>query len=1568
MAVKTQNISIDFGLGIDEFTDPKMVKEGKLLRARNVVFDEAKKISKRNGFKEVAMNETDTGIPMKDPKEIFKHNEKPVVFSKNKLYTSVESPYLSDVIKWRDSGEFNMPSKVRTSLVASWDTFKDNRYNFDGTAEEDLTNLSIASRTLETNGTLIKCTVYCSADRGGVGVVIKDVITEEILLLERDFLTDITHQSVGTAEQMTWLCPKIIPWRSEGQEPDRFMIVVSAKFDYDSGSDNINDVPTDGPASPYRVLMVTLDSLGGPSVSDEGDLFNFLGIEDPVYDQWNSLYIPESGFPEGNEDGKYYLRRKYSQFTDLVYRDHDSTAWFAFGGTGIMRITVGGAAVPHFENVMFDMQWGQSVYVLKIEQSTSGGGGFSGSLHARCGTSNTGVPPPAPTADELTWGWYEGNQSLIVSDTRIGNWEHYYNGSSYPVGAFPPPIEGNARSAWEVAFNQPNKNYTYNSTLDTTIFPKRIQKPRWGSSGVDWQRRGQLQVKDLPTDPDRYFSDGLYTVQPYNFDEIFRVSLALTPTPGGDPAPPHSRYRYLTVAFSTVSRGVDNDPHGISTIPPAEGEPLTNGFDAGRATRQRVFVSSVDTETQDLNIPKTQLTTSSLNLFESAELYSYRTPEAFVCTGLKVISPPFRNGLPDWPKRNIYLVSTFEEQINNTYIRNKIFGHGLTRGGDRGFFTNIYSIMGWNPDDQSKDDFVLTDVLTYTKPAAEACVVSYGPEDPDNPQLDREYIILPTVRKNISIMMSDIAKSADLYVLAYDAGPSDLALVEWDSERYPLDPRPHTISKSLDGRALGSVSDPISIGSTFCCEVPWYRGFGYGDAPIKLIKDRLIFDFPTFSDPNEVGINSIDIDIAPKLSSVEYGKNLYSSGGYLKCWNGQSYIENNFHFQPMIVDIDNVQSEPGYFMDKDETGKDIAKAHIPFDPFDFMKVSFLPASLLTKAQNINIGVSDAGSLEEREQIYDDYLKDRQFGDVLMLNPTGPTNPTYQFRFIMEWTDANGDVHLSPPSEKVHIEGKPLSESGTTITHESGDWKWVLTPLNVDMEIGKEQKVPSIEIGSASEPDPGPLHVKPTIAFRLTGLPPGFTEKYPVGSIKLKSYRTLNIVNTDAKEVPIGLSNELYEDENASVQICYDSSAVWKPYITTNAYTVYELNGYSAQPGTYGYIDWSQRSRLSVKSQFVQADDELGSKQRLLYTSYGDSSYEAAPPCEQLTEHDGRLFVLSSENPNIVNYSNAAIKKSAVQFNMFGRIEVKKSGGSLVGMASNAGKLVLFKESAIFIVYGTPVQSSGFGGGYSPPQEFSEDVGCTNSSSITETDEGVFFQSGLDIYLIDKGFGLNKIGIVAPLKEGQSIESIAKLPNSNEIRFCHNEGMLIYNTLFKQWTTSDLASRGSSIVLSGEQYLIENDSGKILKEEDSYYGDIGHPIVSDIETAWIKMNTPQGRQRIRNILFLGELTEDTKFDLEISYNYNDYPEDTVRVLGTDIVSLETLGGEGDLGDETYLGGYNTDRVFQFRHKPKIQKCESIKFRVVERGLTEPTKGYSLNTILLEVAPLKGGMKLRTSKTV
>ena len=700
---------------------------------------------------------------------------------------------------------------------------------------------------------------------------------------------------------------------------------------------------------------------------------------------------------------------------------------------------------------------------------------------------------------------------------------------------------------------------------------------------------------------------------------------------------------------------------------------------------------------------------------------------------------------------------------------------------------------------------------------------------------EKKFLLFPVVKRR-SIVTLDTD----------DFGTTFLMCLEIDDMNYPMGYtdgdelricRP--IMKALPNSSLGSNTDPTSI------------------PKLELSGDSLFFPMVKLPTINTHSIVNVTTNLDGTSESVELDGSLYTSGGFMKTFNGKEYIESGFHFRPDIYGL--------YYT-----------AFGAPDPSEFRFTI------------------DAFSSEIDQEL--------DTSVVNFLNPETATYPAYQVVFIYEWTDGNGNVYRSEASEIITIQG-----------------------TEQDVLIGTYDAVTPNDRGS--------------VTIGIVNMDRQLTEK---DNVIIKGYRTLR------------LTSDIDSDDDESSEISNGTTP-----------TVQGI------PGLFYYDGCLEMpnddTMYGGRSNFVfnTPDEDLVGRDTL-YISLQEVSNIPPPSIDRVKLHDGRVFTLSSDERNKLYYSKPKFLNGSLEFSNRHTVEVSAAGGDIENIASFMGRLFLFKRNSIYFTYGNPKNSSGLAGGYAPPGYFSNSVGTTNPESVHVTDSGLFFQYFDDIYMIDKNLQLQKVGLEVG-KSMSSISSIVEVPRFNEVRIMHDEGTATYNLLFQQWTTSNLKTKGDSMLINGVHYALDKDSGTILKENDELYEDLDMPIMTDMETAWIKLAGPQGFQRVRELTLLGNLDSDTNFRLELYYNYNQYPAETVSIKASDIASLETLGAEPFLGDSTYSGGTDIDRVFQFKHKPKVQKCESIKIRIVEETDT-PTKGFSLNNLMLEIGIKSPLYQLKESKIV
>jgi hypothetical protein len=90
MAIQEQVIPINFGMGVDTKSDPKLVVAGKMLRLENAVFTHIKRVEKRNGYAALNPAVANFGV-LTNPKMVKSYKNQLVAADQNILASYSES-------------------------------------------------------------------------------------------------------------------------------------------------------------------------------------------------------------------------------------------------------------------------------------------------------------------------------------------------------------------------------------------------------------------------------------------------------------------------------------------------------------------------------------------------------------------------------------------------------------------------------------------------------------------------------------------------------------------------------------------------------------------------------------------------------------------------------------------------------------------------------------------------------------------------------------------------------------------------------------------------------------------------------------------------------------------------------------------------------------------------------------------------------------------------------------------------------------------------------------------------------------------------------------------------------------------------------------------------------------------------------------------------------------------------------------------------------------------------------------------------------------------------------------
>jgi hypothetical protein len=392
------------------------------------------------------------------------------------------------------------------------------------------------------------------------------------------------------------------------------------------------------------------------------------------------------------------------------------------------------------------------------------------------------------------------------------------------------------------------------------------------------------------------------------------------------------------------------------------------------------------------------------------------------------------------------------------------------------------------------------------------------------------------------------------------------------------------------------------------------------------------------------------------------------------------------------------------------------------------------------------------------------------------------------------------------------------------------------------------------------------------------------------------------------------------------------------------------------------------------------DDDSIIGNETLYTTGSILPNIAPPSFNVMVEFGGRIFGAGLDNPNRIYFSKIKDPNTSVEFSDALYIEVPPEGGNITGLAVLDSNLIIFKDRKVFRVYGEGPNDTGVGGNYSTPLLISSSHGAKTKKAILNTVEGVIFRGGDGgIYLLDRSLNFSYIG--GPVEDSNDLEIVhsTNVGSESEIRFVLENGeALVYNYWFKVWTRFTNHTSVDSTYWNDKFVMARvTDAKGVWVQTPNSYLDITDPILLDVETSWIKLAGIKGYQRCNWFSVLGAQTAAHDVEVTLYRDYNNAPVEQILVDGADIFDIKVYGDStcGDYGDEicgTY--GWPGDDVYQWRHKPKIQKCESIKLKFKDKaslsGVYDPlvATSFSLKNLTLHVGIKKGQFKLPERKTV
>ncbi len=348
---------------------------------------------------------------------------------------------------------------------------------------------------------------------------------------------------------------------------------------------------------------------------------------------------------------------------------------------------------------------------------------------------------------------------------------------------------------------------------------------------------------------------------------------------------------------------------------------------------------------------------------------------------------------------------------------------------------------------------------------------------------------------------------------------------------------------------------------------------------------------------------------------------------------------------------------------------------------------------------------------------------------------------------------------------------------------------------------------------------------------------------------------------------------------------------------------------------------------------------------LLYTTGGVIENIAAPAVAVSALFGSRLWVVDSENRNLLWYSKQVIEQTPVEFSDLLTLFVppttgaQGSTGAITALSAMDDKLIIFKKDAMYYVVGRGPDNTGANNDFSDAIYISATVGCERPSSIVQVPIGLMFQSDKGIWLLGRDLSTTYIGADVQAYNDTLVVSALTIPGTNEVRFTLEDGtILMYDYYEQQWGTHSNIPAVASCLYNGlHTYL--NDLGQIRQETPDLYLDGSAPVLIKATTAWLRLNKLQGYQRALFFYLLGVYISPHKINLSVAYDWQSSSSHSYLFTPTNVSS--TWGGEALWGSGDVWGG--SGNVEQERIFLEQQRCQSIQITLQE--LYDPSQGIA-----------------------
>lgn len=526
--------------------------------------------------------------------------------------------------------------------------------------------------------------------------------------------------------------------------------------------------------------------------------------------------------------------------------------------------------------------------------------------------------------------------------------------------------------------------------------------------------------------------------------------------------------------------------------------------------------------------------------------------------------------------------------------------------------------------------------------------------------------------------------------------------------------------------------------------------------------------------------------------------------------------------------------------------------------------------------------------------------------------TGGAMPPQLYYYVAtyEWADNNGNVFRSAPS--VPVSADLTSTSPTPITFTS--------TFSSNVSTITVSSIAGLKVGQFITDVTTPASIQAnTKITAINGLV--LTLSLPTGGNSAGGGDTLQTVDSSSVTVNVPTLRLTYKIPNPVKIVLYRWSLAQQTYYQVTSISAPILNDTTVD--SLSFVDTQSDSSI------------IGNN--ILYTTGGVLENIPAPANSIMTLFQSRLFLVDSEDRNLLWFSKQVIENTPVEMSDLLTIyiapttAVQGSTGPITALASLDDKLIVFKKDAIYYINGTGPDNTGANSQFSEPIFITSTVGCPYPKSIVFMPHGLMFQSDKGIWLLGRDLSTNYIGApVESFTQDSLVQSVVAVPGTNQVRFTMSTNItLMFDYYYGQWGTFINVPAISSTIYEDLHTYIKS-SGQVFQETPGTYLDATNPVLMSFTTSWMNLAGLQGFERFYSMFLLGQYITPFRLAVKFAFDFNPNPSEEIYVTPDNFT--KPWGGEQLWGTGTAWGGPGSK--FEARIFPQEQKVESFQIIIDE----------------------------------